>query len=131
MSYLYHSVELLEDKPQVGSTQCVALVQHYTAAGHTSTWRAGATVLGNNTVAKGTAIGIFVNGRYPSVPHGNHAALYIRPGPNGFWLMDQWAHDDLKPNISSRYIRSKGKNPDGSYNDPSNNADAFSTIEAH
>ncbi len=43
--------------------------------------------------------------------------------------MDQWKDDESKPEISSRHIRSKGKNKDGSFVDPSNNADAFFVIE--
>lgn len=131
MSYIYSAVESLDQQPLVGSHQCVALVQQYTSAGHTSTWRPGAAVVGNNMVAKGTAIATFVNNRYASAARGNHAALYVRPGPNGFWVMDQWANDPSKPTVSQRYIRSKGKNKDGTFADPSNNADAYSVIEAH
>jgi hypothetical protein len=43
--------------------------------------------------------------------------------------MDQWQGDPNKPKVSKRYIRSKGKKEDGTYIDPSNNADAFSIIE--
>ena len=40
-------------------------------------------------------------------------------------VMDQWAG---KKTISSRLMRFKGKNKDGTYPDPSNNADALSVI---
>jgi hypothetical protein len=42
--------------------------------------------------------------------------------------MDQWNRSDKKV-ISSRFIHRLGKNKDGSYVRPSDNADAFSVIE--
>jgi hypothetical protein len=84
--------------------------------------------VGNGLLAKGTAIATFVKGRYPNRPHGNHAAFFIRQGINGIYVVDQWRSKD-KVEIGERFIKSKGKNADGSFKDPSNNADAFSVIE--
>ena len=44
------------------------------------------------------------------------------------YIMDQWNRADKKE-ISSRFIYRLGKNKDGSYVRPSDNADAFSVIE--
>lgn len=129
MSYVYTNTENLDKTDLVGSQQCVALVQHYTKAPHTSAWKAGETVMGNMTVRKGTAIATFANGKYANGTHGNHAALYIGQNAGGIWVMDQWKGDPKKPNVSKRYLLSKGKWKNGSFVDPSNNADAFSVIE--
>ncbi len=89
MAYVYTRVEDLEKTDKVGSKQCVALVQRYALAPHTSRWRAGAAVLGNKTLVKGTAIATFEGGRYLSHRHGNHAAFFVRHDGDGFWIMDQ------------------------------------------
>jgi hypothetical protein len=44
------------------------------------------------------------------------------------YIMDQWNRSD-KSTISSRFIYRLGKNKDGTYVRPSDNADAFSLIE--
>lgn len=134
MSFVYAKVESLKGKAKVGSHQCVALVQWY-AAGipHTSKWKAGETVLGNPRILEGTAIATFVKGLYLSLPHGNHAAFFLRQGTDGFWVMDQWMDKpggNVRP-ISERFIRSlrEKQNPDGTWPQASDNADAFSIIE--
>ena len=128
MPYVHSQVDGLQHHKKVGTTQCVALVQEFTSAGATASWRQGLGVLGNKAMLKGTAIATFVRGRYPNLAHGNHAALFLRHGPNGFWMMDQWA-GVKKLTVSSRFIKSLGKSPGGAYNDSSNNADAFFIIE--
>ena len=134
MSFVYSSVASLKDKDKVGSNQCVALVQFY-AVGipHTGAWRAGDSVVGNAGISTGTAIDTFVNGRYLSKPHGNHAAFFLRHGANGFWVVDQWKDkpDGKVRPISERFIRSlaRPQNKDGSWPQASDNADAFSVIE--
>jgi len=99
-----------------------------TNAGITAKWREGASVLGNKTILKGTAIATFVRGHYANHAHGNHAAFFLRHGPSGFWIMDQWA-DAKKLLVSSRFISSQGKRRDGTFIRSSDNADAFSIIE--
>lgn len=128
MSYVYRNVSGLVGEKIVGGGQCVELVREYTDAGATPGWREGEIVVGNDLLAKGTAIATFVKGRYPNRPHGNHAAFFIRQGINGIYVVDQWRSKD-KVEIGERFIKSKGKNADGSFKDPSNNADAFSVIE--
>ncbi|WP_374580578.1 BPSL0067 family protein [Pseudoduganella sp.] len=136
MQYIYSQVADLEGKAKVGSTQCVALVQAYAGAPHHRSWKAGAPVLGNNNIRIGTAIATFVNGGYQSKSGGNHAALFLRHGVNGFWVMDQWRDDrppgeNKKPTISSRFITARRlkQKKDGSWPDASNNADAYQIIE--
>lgn len=128
MTYSYSKLDELENKPVVGSRQCIALVQIYAGAPVTSAWRQGGAVVGNLKIRKGTAIATFVNGRYPNRKHGNHAALFIRHGANGIWVMDQW-NNEKKTTISSRFISCRGKSKSGAFIRPSDNADAFSIIE--
>lgn len=128
MANIYPGAALLQRKPKVGNGDCVALVRTFgpLKSRPTSTWREGEKVLNNSMIKPGTAIATFVHGRYPNRPTGNHAAFYLRPGPGGFWIIDQWKKTKW---IESRFIESKGKYKDGSYRDPSDNAEAFSVIE--
>jgi|APAra7269096768_1048522.scaffolds.fasta_scaffold26288_1 hypothetical protein len=129
MPYVYSQVDDLNQSDLVGSHQCVALVQHYARVPHSSLWKKGKDVLGDVSVLKGTAIATFVDGKYKSNAHGNHAAFYIGQDAGGIWVMDQWKGDLKKPKVSKRYIQPKGKLKNGNYIDPSNNAQAFSIIE--
>jgi len=81
---------------------------------------------GNQSIRKGTAIATFVNGRYPNLASGNHAAFYTSQDADGMWIMDQFAG---KPRVSMRHITFQGQNADGNFANPNNNADAFSIIE--
>lgn len=126
MSKVYADARSLEDKPIEGDGQCVTLVKNHTAVGATATWRQGDEVIGSKALAQGTAIATFVNGRYPSHAHGNHAAFYMGQASDGIYIMDQW---HSKKKIGKRFIRRKGKNAQGKFIDPSNNADAFFVIE--
>jgi hypothetical protein len=132
MSYSVADVMSLEKTDLVGSHECVALVQIKAGAPHTSMWAEGEKVRGNLLLRPGTAIATFVNGKYQSHAHGNHAALYIKQDAGGIYLMDQWNDRSAKPKkttVSSRYIQFFGKDKHGNYNSPSNNGDAFSVIE--
>lgn len=129
MAYVYTQVDALQNTAKVGNKQCVALVRHYANLPATAVWTEGSAVWGNSSLAKGTAIATFVNGRYQSLPSGNHAAFYVSQDAGGIWIMDQWASDTGKPKVSKRYVRRKGKLPGGAFIDPSNNADAYSVIE--
>ncbi|NYE61294.1 hypothetical protein FHW58_002501 [Duganella sp. 1224] len=128
MSYVYPKAAELKDQPVVGSHQCVALVQKYAGAPTTSHWRQGEQVLGNTMLKPGTAIATFINGRYASNRHGNHAALYLRQGVGGIYIVDQWKASN-KTKISVRLIKSQGKDKKGNYIHVSDNADAFFVIE--
>lgn len=128
MSYVYREAIHLVGKKVIGNGQCVELVKKYVNVGTTVGWKEGAAVVGNTALHEGTAIATFVNGRYLSRPHGNHAAFFVREALGGIYVIDQWKSKDKKE-IGQRFLKSKGKNADGSYRDPSNNADAFSVIE--
>lgn len=129
MTYIYAKVDDLENTDKVGTKECVVLLQHYANLPPTKLWKEGIAVCGNLTISKGTAIATFVGGKYKSATTGNHAAFYISQDAAGIWVMDQWANDATKPKVSKRYIRKKGKLANGTYPDPSNNADAYSVIE--
>jgi hypothetical protein len=130
MAYIYIQVDNLQGTKLIGTHECVALVQHYARAPTTTLWRQGLTVRGNPAIKKGTAIATFVDGKYPRLGHNNHAAFYISQDAGGITVMDQWRGDKTnKPTVSTRYIPFRGKNKDGTYLRPSNNADAFSIIE--
>jgi len=85
MAYVAGDVEKLDQTELVGTHQCVALVQHYTNAPNTALWKEGKAVVGNLTLAKGTAIATFVDGKYKSLSTGNHAALYVSQDATGIW----------------------------------------------
>jgi hypothetical protein len=128
----YRSYVDVETIPTINTTlvstgSCASLVMHYTRVGVANKWKKGERVRGNATMKKGTAIATFVNGVYPNLPHGNHAALYVSQEADGIWVVDQWA-DLEKP--QKRKLQFKGpNNAAGPYPDPSNNGDAFSIIE--
>jgi hypothetical protein len=126
--HIYTDVDTLEGIDKVGTKHCVQLLQVYASAPPTALWEEGELVWGNINIAKGTAIATFVNGKYESKNTGNHAAFYLSQDENGISMMDQWKSDSSKPKVSSRYLRKKGKNTDGTFTDPSNNAEAYSII---
>jgi hypothetical protein len=128
MPYVYAAVRKLEKQAKVGDNECVALIRNYTTAPRTALWREGKSAMGERALAIGTAIATFVGKKWPAKSHGNHAAFYLGQVSDGMYLMDQWNRSDKKV-ISSRFIYRLGKNKDGSYVRPSDNADAFSVIE--
>jgi hypothetical protein len=134
MPYIYKGVRSLQDHPLVDGGDCVALVKAY-APGlkgrHTSTWKEGARVIDvASELEPGTAIATFVRGRYPQAgTTGKHAAFFIKSAGSGIWVMDQWKNDPHKPRVSMRHISRAGRREDGTYTNPSNNAEAFSVIE--
>lgn len=48
---------------------------------------------------------------------------------NGIYIMDQWPNMMQKPKISMRFLYRLGKDKNGKYINPPQNADAFSVIE--
>ena len=74
-----------------GKAHCVALVRAGTGAPHTSQWRRGQQVRGNN-VPWGTAIATFdPDGKYGNHTDGrSHAAILIKEQPDGLLVLDQW-----------------------------------------
>lgn len=77
-------------------------------------------------IKRGTAVATLVNGKYPNQDKGNHAGFYVSQDANGIVMVDQW---ETLPKPHKRTLKFLGKEADGSFKDPSNNADAFSVIE--
>lgn len=129
MPYIYKDAMKLEQQPKVGDAECVALVRTYAKVPSTSNWRAGKRVMGDRAIALGTAIATFDDqGKWPHRKIGNHGAFYLSQTSDGMRIIDQWNRDDKKT-VSARRLKRLGKNPDGSFVTPSDNADAFSVIE--
>jgi len=126
MSYVYRSVDVLQGKEKVGDGECVTLIKTHTNAGWTGRWKQGAAVVGNKGLAHGTAIANFVNGKWPRLAHGNHSAFYMGQVSDGIYILDQWPD---KKRIGKRFIRRKGKDAQGGFINPTDNADAFFVIE--
>lgn len=137
--YRYIGASRLAGAAPVRDGECVALVQHFTNAPPTRLWRAGVHVIDSAAVLMpGTAIATFVDGRYPQVGKGTrHAAFFLSYGPfghdgkpTGIWIMEQYTYPRTKE-IQARFIEHKGfpKLPNGTWQNPSNNADAFYVIE--
>ena len=103
--------------------QCVGLVKYYSRAGGTSMWKQGGSVMGNPTLARGTAIATFnAKGHYASAATGNHACFFLRFVAGGFEVLEQ--HVNPNPNmIQKRIILTKGGKGSAS-----NDADAYSVI---
>lgn len=130
-AYVYSKALELQTEPKVGDRNCVALVQHYTKVGHTSTWRPGLRVMDSVHLSLGTVIATFENGVYPNRPKGNHACFFLDYGPISqstgkpmyITVMDQWLD---KRRISLRRIDPRGKlHSQGNIYHDSDNADAF------
>lgn len=124
--YVYASARELDGKSKIGNGQCVTLIQHFTDAGWTGRWKQGMQVVGNHSIAPGTAIANFADGKWPGKSHGNHAAFYLGQVSDGIYIVDQWRD---RPKIGKRFIRRKGKDAQGNFINPTDNADAFFVIE--
>ena len=125
--------ELIGKEP-MGDGYCVTLVKEVFPElkdKHTSSWRAGKNVLQSRTVAPGTAIATFVDGRYPAKNRGNHAAIfYGYAGDSAFWIVDQYRGSKTYTLIGARLLRPPRPNRDGSLpENMSNIPSAFWTIE--
>lgn len=91
MAYVAQDIEHKKLGAAIGSGECVALVQAWTGAPNTGSWRQGVAVKGNDgLISKGTAIATFVQGVYPNNRSGNHAAIYISQDAQAIYVIDQW-----------------------------------------
>jgi hypothetical protein len=90
---------------RVHNGQCVRFVQEACGASHTSHWRRGVKVRGND-VTSGTAIATFdANGTYGNHTDGSsHAAVFIAEIDEGLLVWDQW----LRHPVAQRTIRFRG-----------------------
>lgn len=98
MAYIAQHPENYEGQWVGESHQCVAFVKAVAHTPATPAWRKGDAVLGNLTLAPGTAIacGWDENGRYRSLSHGNHAAIYVSQHGNFIEVWDQWTKQPVK-----------------------------------
>ena len=135
--FRYEAAGALENKAKVGDGECVALVQKYAVALHSSTWRAGEKVIASQGLKSGTAIATFANGRFPSGKMRRHAAFFLRYGPRDgdgnaqyFWVIEQYNHPPIR-HIQARkiFVKPGAQAKDGAWPDASNNANAFHVIE--
>jgi hypothetical protein len=129
MPHVYKDARKLEKKDKIGDMECVYLVKHFAGLGWTGSWREGAPVVGNKTIAEGTAIATFVGGKWPGLSTGNHSGFYLGQVSNGIYIIDQWPNMMQKPKISKRFLYRLGKDKNGKFINPTENADAFSIIE--
>jgi hypothetical protein len=76
----------------VGNRQCPVLPQAASGAPKTRFWAQGPRVKGNKYVPAGTVIasGWDEYGLYRSLPHGNHAAIYLSQTAKSMSVLDQW-----------------------------------------
>jgi len=78
--------------PLTKKTECVAFVQAVIAGiPSTTQWKEGKKVQGEVTLAPGTAIATFVDGKYPGPGKDKHAAIYLGQDTTGIQVLDQWA----------------------------------------
>ena len=110
-----------------GNTECVELIKQAAGAPASALWREGIKIKKlaageQDTVARGTAIATFVQGKYPQTGNtGMHAAIYLGQNADGIIVLDQWR---AQGKVLQRTIpwtpRKSGLSNDGS---------AFSVIE--
>lgn len=95
------AAKLADGKTSYGDGSCVAFVK-INGMPHTSTWRPGVKIQGNNNLKSTLVIANFKNGRFPN-QSGWHAAVYDRQDSEGIWVWDQWEGVPA----AHRYIRFK------------------------
>ena len=109
------------------SKECVALAQEPLGMPLTKMWREGEKVFGGKLIVngeerdipKGAVIATFIDGRYKSLAHGNHVAIYYSQGNNFIRVIDQWSGQI--PHYRDIYVKE-------GMTDRSNNANAFSVV---
>ena len=122
MAYVCAKPETWDGKT-VGSGHCVAFVQEGAGAPVTAQWKEGKKVQDEwKTLASGTAIATFVDGKYPNAKTGNHAAIFVEGAADVVTVWDQWKGQA----VHKRTIRFRADDWKGS---DSNNASKFSVIE--
>lgn len=111
--------------PVADNGQCVRLVQTWCSVpAPAHSWKPGAKVKGNVSLRAGTAIATFIDGKYPNLSHGNHAAIYLSQSVHGIVVLDQWTgKDGLQRGIRKRVIRFSG------FGSPSDDGEQFYVIE--
>jgi hypothetical protein len=106
-----------------GNAECVEFIKQTLGAPPTALWREGKKVVkGDLSIAPGTAIATFVNGKYPQTGNtGKHAAIYLGQDQQGIQVLDQWRSQGVvKPRTIKWKPTSAGASNDGT---------AFSVVE--
>ena len=147
MSHFFRDSELgtvlaLNHKPLVGTGDCVELVRRYAPTlkdRNTSSWLPGQKIVeigAGRTLIPGTVIASFYHGHYPSWPHGNHAAFFLRVTERDrdgkvteIMVMDQWKGSANRRFIASRPIRINPKKLPNGKPDMSNDLSYFYVVE--
>jgi hypothetical protein len=85
--------KFVEFREVFGNGECASLVKALTLAPADSLWREGENLgrllAEGACVPEGTAIAIFMNGRYGQRPQGDHAAIFVRRLADGIEVYDQ------------------------------------------
>lgn len=87
-----------------GNTECVEFVRQVTGLLPTPHWKPGTKIsqATMGSIARGTAIATFVDGKYPTDHLGKHAAIYLSHDKNSIQVLDQW---NKQGKVEKRQIR--------------------------
>ncbi len=113
--YIAKAADLVARSAPFGTGQCVELVRDLTGAPNHQLWCEGAkladAIRAMNGIAKGTAIATFINGIYPSLQTGNHAAIYVSAAADfsSVVVLDQWL--GRPPDFRTLYFNRPGEHP--------------------
>ncbi len=129
MPYICPNLRLVEE--QAADADCVALIRSNVpglGGCAPSGWRKGAAVVGEQRIARGTAIATFENGRYANRRGFDHAAIFLEYAGTGIWVLEQRDGDDGDA-VQRSFIPTGQAGHDGEFANPGKTAAAFSVIE--
>jgi hypothetical protein len=123
-------------QPKLYYGECVSLLKYYIPEllhrGETTGWFEGPNVIESLkkgcSIMPGTAIATFINGKFKG-----HAAFFagsFNDPKQGIRIIvvEQYLGSQPSNGIISRKLHNRGKKANRSYNEPSNNGEAFSVI---
>ncbi len=90
-------------------------------------WRQGAAVVGEQRIARGTAIATFEDGCYANRRGFDHAAIFLEYAGAGIWVLDQ--NEDDSAMVQRSFIPTGQAGNNGDFANPGKAAAAFSVIE--
>jgi hypothetical protein len=125
--WIFLDTDKIINYDKLANKECVGIAQETMSMPHTSRWVERAKVLGNDSIKKGTAIATFVDGKYQSLAHGNHVAIYLYQDSNSIRVIDQWVFNHKKKLYQLPHERTIYTKPNGIV-DRSNDAKSFSVI---
>ena len=131
MPYICPHLRLLEEQAVAGDGGCVALIRSVVPglrAPGAAGWRQGAPVIGDQRIARGTAIATFEDGRFAARKGFDHAAIFLDYAATGIWVLEQRDGDDSGM-VQKRFIATGQAGSSGEFADPGKAAAAFSVIE--